>query len=247
MKRASPVQEEEGESVKEEEMELSEEPKKQRKFTGDRYYQKLEILQRCTRTGTDHTCVVCGKHLAMPQACSSCKLTFYCSEECQRKHWNSVHETECELISIFSYLNVGIQRSDYYRVNVPSAGTSNPRIHQLSSSEKHYVVTQFRGKSDPEQRKLWFDGINLFWVEPVKAGKYNNTRFYFIIGRDLYFISKYKEPYNTVMVAYAIFIANAGNEVSKEVYQAFGTHRPSQYVYTQHPSTLVFPTVPKKK
>jgi hypothetical protein len=221
-------------------------------LTGDRVYKELDVLKRCTQLTTAVIlCANCGKPVAK-LACSACQLTFYCSKECQTKHWEDVHETECGLVSMFRYLNVGVQRSDYYRIFSGGGGPTNPdprnpRIHQLTEQQKTYVVTNFRGKDDPKLRKLWFEGVRMFWVEPVKAGKPGSPRLYFIVGRDVYFLARYGESFNSVMVAYAMFIANVGDAVSQEIYREFGSRRPSQYFDRPASALPAFPSVPKKK
>ncbi|XP_051151600.1 ubiquitin carboxyl-terminal hydrolase 18-like [Andrographis paniculata] len=47
------------------------------------------------RRKTESTaCVVCG--LLTKKQCARCKMVKYCSEACQRSHWNSEHKTTCK-------------------------------------------------------------------------------------------------------------------------------------------------------
>jgi hypothetical protein len=41
-------------------------------------------------------CANCGDFLATPlQCCSKCRVSHYCSPECQREHWDKEHSREC--------------------------------------------------------------------------------------------------------------------------------------------------------
>jgi len=41
-------------------------------------------------------CDYCGKNWTGKKSCSKCQSVFYCSVDCQRKHWKSGHKKECD-------------------------------------------------------------------------------------------------------------------------------------------------------
>jgi hypothetical protein len=47
---------------------------------------------------TQQNCVVC--QIATTQSCQRCLQRFYCSKECQLKHWKQTHKTECSHLSL---------------------------------------------------------------------------------------------------------------------------------------------------
>lgn len=61
-------------------------------------------MGRGTISGTDkfHYCASCGEteENVQLQCCSACKLTLYCSKECQGTHWTS-HEERCKPYTCF--------------------------------------------------------------------------------------------------------------------------------------------------
>ncbi|PSS20979.1 Ubiquitin carboxyl-terminal hydrolase [Actinidia chinensis var. chinensis] len=76
------------------------------------------------------SCVVCG-NLTTKQ-CSGCKLVKYCSEACQRSHWNSGHKTKCKDFKLSGKVNstqsASLQcgrRSSSSVVLVPDSRTSS--------------------------------------------------------------------------------------------------------------------------
>ena len=57
------------------------------------------------RKVTKNSCANCGKFDAS-SACAQCKITVYCSKECQRYHWKNGHKAECTKIAM---KNAGIK------------------------------------------------------------------------------------------------------------------------------------------
>ncbi|XP_073288073.1 ubiquitin carboxyl-terminal hydrolase 18-like isoform X2 [Primulina huaijiensis] len=53
--------------------------------------------------GSAESCAVCG-NLTKKQ-CARCKMVKYCSEACQRSHWNSEHKTKCKDLQFFPKAN----------------------------------------------------------------------------------------------------------------------------------------------
>ena len=49
-------------------------------------------------------CFACGKQLEQIKACSKCRITVYCSQQCQSTDWKLKHRTQCATIS--KYLNL---------------------------------------------------------------------------------------------------------------------------------------------
>ena len=44
-------------------------------------------------------CDSCGAHARHMQACSACKVVFYCNDTCQRKSWRDHHKRQCSVIA----------------------------------------------------------------------------------------------------------------------------------------------------
>ncbi|XP_073051864.1 ubiquitin carboxyl-terminal hydrolase 18-like isoform X2 [Primulina eburnea] len=55
---------------------------------------KMETAPSGGDAGSVESCAVCG-NLTKKQ-CARCKMVKYCSEACQRSHWNSEHKTKCK-------------------------------------------------------------------------------------------------------------------------------------------------------
>ncbi|GFZ08201.1 ubiquitin-specific protease 18 [Actinidia rufa] len=79
---------------------------------------------------TADSCVVCG-NLTTKQ-CSGCKMVKYCSEACQRSHWNSGHKTKCKDFKlsgkVYSKQSASLQRGRRGSGSValvPDSRTSN--------------------------------------------------------------------------------------------------------------------------
>jgi hypothetical protein len=51
-------------------------------------------------------CQYCGQTTAIPKRCTGCKVTFYCSKECQRADWKSGHKLNCQDITLAANQNV---------------------------------------------------------------------------------------------------------------------------------------------
>ncbi|KAL0372034.1 UNVERIFIED_CONTAM: Ubiquitin carboxyl-terminal hydrolase 19 [Sesamum calycinum] len=49
------------------------------------------------------SCAVCGR--LTKKQCARCKMVKYCSEDCQRSHWNSEHMTKCKDVQSFYNTN----------------------------------------------------------------------------------------------------------------------------------------------
>ena len=64
--------------------------------------------------------------------CAACRSVCYCSEECQRKHWQSIHEQDCEIII-----------DGMYKLHSPLC--SNEReAAKLKGLERNILMTQKR-------------------------------------------------------------------------------------------------------
>lgn len=61
------------------------------------------IRERLMKSLEDYTnrCYNCNKVTKDIKACSGCKVTYYCSRECQKKDW-SMHKRECKVGRFFS-------------------------------------------------------------------------------------------------------------------------------------------------
>ncbi|GFH56971.1 tetratricopeptide repeat domain 4 [Chaetoceros tenuissimus] len=55
---------------------------------------KAGMLVAKTKNKKLHQCYGCGRREADTSVCSACKNTYYCSKECQRRHWK-VHQKSC--------------------------------------------------------------------------------------------------------------------------------------------------------
>jgi len=63
-----------------------------------RDYTKNNMLLNHGSNTIDH-CANCGKDDVEMKLCSQCKKVGYCSRDCQRQHWVSVHKPECKLMA----------------------------------------------------------------------------------------------------------------------------------------------------
>ncbi|XP_075518138.1 ubiquitin carboxyl-terminal hydrolase 18-like isoform X1 [Primulina tabacum] len=64
---------------------------------------KMETAPSGGAAGSVESCAVCG-NLTKKQ-CARCKMVKYCSEACQRTHWNSEHKTKCKDLQSSSKAN----------------------------------------------------------------------------------------------------------------------------------------------
>eukprot|EP00483_Globobulimina_turgida_P007639 UN07654 len=52
--------------------------------------------KKMTAAWNAQTCNQCGLKSKTMKCCSGCMIAPYCSWRCQKKHWNSQHQKECE-------------------------------------------------------------------------------------------------------------------------------------------------------
>jgi ubiquitin carboxyl-terminal hydrolase 36/42 len=85
-------------------------------------------------------CIQCGK--LTTSKCGGCKKVFYCSGDCQRKHWNLGHNRQCKILRDQVQL-------EYIKHDVPASETpvsiagGNKRLSLLKQPSR-YVVSPKR-------------------------------------------------------------------------------------------------------
>lgn len=81
------------------------------------------------------SCPSCGKEAKL--LCTRCRLQKYCSQECQKLHWSTIHKRECQSIEGRTIL-VDVQDDD------PN-NNSNAQQASLSSSSSEALVDHVHG------------------------------------------------------------------------------------------------------
>ncbi|KZV31693.1 ubiquitin carboxyl-terminal hydrolase 19-like [Dorcoceras hygrometricum] len=64
---------------------------------------KMAVTASGGGAGNPESCAVCGN--LTKKHCARCKMVKYCSEACQRSHWNSEHKTKCKDLQTSSKAN----------------------------------------------------------------------------------------------------------------------------------------------
>ncbi|CAK9206989.1 unnamed protein product [Sphagnum troendelagicum] len=76
-----------------------------------------------------YSCIVCGK--STKRRCKQCKRVHYCSTECQRQHWFTVHKFECHGLETGSPGSLDTDSRTFSEV--PSPGSSRSVVLVLSA------------------------------------------------------------------------------------------------------------------
>ncbi len=114
-----------------------------------------------------NSCVKCGKEDGL-SACSRCKVTLYCSRECQVAHWKDGHKAECKKLAMMEFgVEIDPPKTDRHSVmfsfqtgNTTSGSYRKPR--GVKVNQKFVVKVQGNGEMRPilvydETRTCEFD------------------------------------------------------------------------------------------
>ena len=109
-----------------------------------------KVCDHCLQSTIDGT--ISGQVLTK---CSECKIVSYCGETCQKKAWNSYHETECRLLqkSPFNLIPTGDVHDNYrniLRLILKASEDFDEKFAELPNGHKRYLKDLMSHKEDIE-------------------------------------------------------------------------------------------------